>query len=104
MIPDMRRGLEGHVDASFPGEWNKTWSEEPTFVLSRTGFIIVYANNMIIWTSKLHTKIILSTTEIEYVTLSHAMREAILLMNLLNELKDYTRISGNEKAKFSCKT
>eukprot|EP00957_Ditylum_brightwellii_P115678 8823578-Ditylum_brightwellii.AAC.1 len=37
MIPDMNRGLEVYVDASFAGEWNSENSEEPTSVLSRTG-------------------------------------------------------------------
>eukprot|EP00957_Ditylum_brightwellii_P184044 14019177-Ditylum_brightwellii.AAC.1 len=34
---DMNRGLEVYVEASFAGDWNKCWSEEPTPVLSRAG-------------------------------------------------------------------
>eukprot|EP00957_Ditylum_brightwellii_P066929 5079553-Ditylum_brightwellii.AAC.1 len=75
MRPDLNRGLEVYVDASFAGEWNSENSEEPTSVLSRTGYIIKYANCLIVWTPKLQTEIALSTTEAEYVALSQAMRE-----------------------------
>eukprot|EP00957_Ditylum_brightwellii_P177544 13523483-Ditylum_brightwellii.AAC.1 len=44
MRPDLRRGLEVYVDASFEGEWGQAWSDEPTSVLSRTGSVIKYAN------------------------------------------------------------
>jgi hypothetical protein len=103
MRPDLSRGLEVYVDASFAGDWNQTWSEEPTSVLSRTGFMIKYANCPIVLTSKLQTEITLSTTESEYVALSHAMREAIPMMDLLNKIKESIRILGHDKAEFKCK-
>ena len=49
MRPDMTQGLEVYVDASFAGDWNNSWSEEPSFVMSRTGYIIKYANCPIVW-------------------------------------------------------
>jgi len=55
-------------------------------VLSRTGFIICYANCPIIWCSKLQTEIALSTAEAEYISLSHALREAIPIQNLAKEI------------------
>eukprot|EP00957_Ditylum_brightwellii_P182667 13913667-Ditylum_brightwellii.AAC.1 len=75
MRPDMTRGFEVYKDASFSGEWNSACGEEPTSVLSRTGYIIKYANCPIVWSSKLQTEITMSTTEAEYVALSQAMRE-----------------------------
>ena len=75
-----------YVDASFAGDWNKTWSEDPTSVLSRTGYLFTYAGCPITWLSKLQTEISLSTTESEYIALSHSLREAIPLMTLLKEL------------------
>eukprot|EP00957_Ditylum_brightwellii_P171472 13053879-Ditylum_brightwellii.AAC.1 len=54
--PDTNRGLETYVDASFAGEWSSANSEEPMSVLSRTGYIIKYANCPIAWTSKLQLK------------------------------------------------
>eukprot|EP00957_Ditylum_brightwellii_P070957 5391906-Ditylum_brightwellii.AAC.1 len=62
-------------------------SEDPTSVLSRTGYI-KYANCPIVWTSKLQTEIALSTTEVEYVALLQAMKEVIPLIHLLNKRKE----------------
>ena len=86
-IPDHDKSLEAYVDASFAGSWNKTWGDEATSVMSRTSFIIKYANCPIIWNSKLQTEIALSTTESEYITLSQAMRDVIPMLDLLDELK-----------------
>eukprot|EP00957_Ditylum_brightwellii_P178192 13572574-Ditylum_brightwellii.AAC.1 len=95
------RGLEMFVDPSFAGDWQHAWSKESS-VLSRTGFIIKYANCLIVWTSKLQTYIALSTMEAEYVAMSHAMREAIPLMRLLNEVKGSINICMDKKAEFKC--
>ena len=84
--PDKSKSIDTYVDASFAGEWNTTWSEEPASVMSRTGYIILYANCPIIWCSKLQTEITLSTTESEYVALSQSMRDVIPLLDLLKEL------------------
>ena len=86
-VPNKDKSLETYVDASFAGSWNKAWSDEPTSVMSRTGFVIKYANCPIIWNSKLQTEIALSTTEAEYVALSQAMRDVVPMINLLEELK-----------------
>ena len=43
----------------------------------------------IIWKSQLQTEIALSSTESEYTGLSYALREAIPIMNLLNEMKHH---------------
>ena len=43
-------------------------------VMSRTGFVIMYANCPIYWVSKLQTEIALSTAEAEYIALSQALR------------------------------
>ena len=51
--PDKTRRIDTYVDASFAGEWNTEWSEEPSSVMSRTGYVIMYANCPIIWCSKL---------------------------------------------------
>eukprot|EP00957_Ditylum_brightwellii_P130175 9929412-Ditylum_brightwellii.AAC.1 len=64
MKPDTNNGLEIYVDASFAGDWNQSWIEEPTSVLSITGYVIKYANCPIVWMSKLQTEIALSTREV----------------------------------------
>ena len=84
--PNVEQSIDTYVDASFAGEWNREWSEEPSSVLSRTGYVVFYANCPIIWASKLQTEIALSTTESEYIALSQSLRDVIPLLNLLREL------------------
>jgi hypothetical protein len=43
----------------------------------------------VIWASKLQTEVVLSSTESEYVGLSESLRVAIVMMNLLNEMKSF---------------
>eukprot|EP00957_Ditylum_brightwellii_P180058 13716277-Ditylum_brightwellii.AAC.1 len=71
---DINGGLEVYVDVSFAGEWKNASSEEPTSVSSTTGYIIKYANCLIVWTSQIQTEITQSTTETEYVALSQVMK------------------------------
>ena len=84
--PNKAQSINTYVDASFAGEWNQEWSEEASSVLSRTGYVILYANCPIIWASKLQTEIALSTTESEYIAFSQSLRDVIPLINLLREL------------------
>ena len=83
-----------YADADFCGLWNKeTAMEDPSTAKSRTGYVILYANCPIVWASKLQTETALSTTESEYMSLSSALRETILLMQLINESKANTLLS-----------
>ena len=82
---DKTKGLEVYIDADFAGGWNATDSDNTENVMPRTGFIISYANCPLIWSSKLQTKIALSTAEAEYITLSQALRESIPVQNLMKE-------------------
>ena len=45
---DKSKSVETIVDASFAGYWNKRWSEELIPVMSRTGYMVIYANCPII--------------------------------------------------------
>ncbi len=80
---DKSNGLEVYVDADFAGGWSAADLENADNVLSRTGFVICYANCPIIWCSKLQTEIALSTAEAEYIAMSHALCETIPIQNLL---------------------
>ena len=83
---DESKGLEVYVDADFAGSWSLADSDNADNVLSRTGFVICYANCPIVWCSKLQTEIALSTAEAEYISLSHALREAIPIQSLCKEI------------------
>ncbi len=95
-VPDMNTGLECYVDADFAGGWTSGDQTCPESVLSRTGFVIMLAGCPIYWCSKLQTEIALSTTEAEYTALSHAMREVLPLMNLMQEIHDIFSFQHNK--------
>ena len=88
MKPDRTQGLTCYVDADFAGNWTADQALDPRACLSRTGFVIFYANCPVIWQSKLQSTISLSTTEAEYVALSTAMRDVIYLIHLIDEIKE----------------
>jgi hypothetical protein len=81
--PDKYLGLECYVDADFAGGWSQADLDNAENVLSRTGYVIMYANCPIHWVSRLQTEIALSTTEAEYIALSQALRNVIPLITLL---------------------
>ena len=84
--PDLSKGLECFVDADFAGGWKDGDHDCPESVLSRTGYVIMYAGCPITWGSRLQTEIALSTTESEYIALSTAMREVIPFLGLMEEI------------------
>ena len=91
--PDPSVGIECYVDADFSGSWSKEELENPSSVLSRTGYVISYGKCPLVWTSKLQTEIALSTTEAEYIALSQSLREIIPLMGLLREIKAHFELN-----------
>ena len=70
---------------------------------SRHGYIILYYGCPLIWTSQLQTEIAPSSTESEYTGLSYALREAIPIMTLLEELKEQGFPVDKTKASIQCK-
>ena len=100
--PDKTRGLECYVDADFAGGWLNADSDDAENVMSQTGFIIMYANCPIYWSSKLQTEIALSTAEAEYIALSQVLREVIPLMTLMEEIHPVFPVQVTQP-KFSCK-
>ena len=85
--PDPNKSIETYADADFAGNWYKPDAEfDVNTARSRTGFILTYCACPITWTSKLQSTISLSSTEAEYVSLSHSMRETIPLMGTIAEI------------------
>jgi hypothetical protein len=84
------KSFEVHIDCNFAGNWIKEDAmDDPSMVKSWTGDIISYDGCLVIWASKLQTEVVLSSTESEYVGLSESLRVAIVMMNLLNEMKSF---------------
>ena len=53
--PDPEKGVELYVDNDFGGECNQEEGKYPGLVLSRTVYVITYANCPIIWVSQNQT-------------------------------------------------
>ena len=86
--PDGNQSLKVHVDADFAGNWDKSIAQhDSSTARSRHGYIISFAGCPIVWKSQLQTEIALSSTESEITGISYALREAIPIMNLLEEMK-----------------
>ena len=83
-----------YAGADFAGNWNiNTAEHDASTEKSRSGYIVLYAGCQIIWSSKLQTQVALSTTKVEYVSLSQTLRELVPVMNLIKELKERKIIS-----------
>jgi hypothetical protein len=67
----------GYVDSDFAGDLDKR--------RSTSGYVFTLAGGPICWMSKLQNIVALSTTEAEYIVVSHACKEAIWLKGLLGE-------------------
>ena len=61
--------------------------------------MLTFSNCPLLWVSKLHTEIDLSTLHSEYVALSHSFRALLLLKVLIKEVIDNLGIDS-EKLKF----
>ena len=81
--PDIAKSLKVFVDSNFCGNWHKQYAGEIYSVRSRHGYVIMYAGFPIVSKSQLQTEISLSTKKSEYTGISYALREVILLMELL---------------------
>jgi hypothetical protein len=69
------------------GNWNhEIAADDRDTARSRTGFVIKYAGAPITWASRLQTEIALSSTESKYKALSTSLREAISMIDFLQEL------------------
>jgi hypothetical protein len=86
--PNPSKSLEVFVDADFAGNWDKEETWDPDTARSRHGYIVSYAGCPILHKSQLQTEIALSSTESEYTGLSYALRDAIPIMEMLNEFKE----------------
>ena len=86
--PIKTKGLECYVDADWAGSWTLPSFLDPVSTRSHTGFVILYAGCPILWKSKIQSLTALSTTKAEYIALSATLREAIGIINLLQDLKN----------------
>ena len=99
--PNPLLGLQCCVDADFAGGWLQSDADNPQNLMSRAGFVIMYAGYPIFWSSQFQSDFALSTTEAEYIALSQAVREVIPLMRLIQEPKGLFCVN-KKKSEFFC--
>jgi len=84
--PQADHALNAYIDTDFASRWHQAYAHLRDNSLSCTGYILVYCSCPITWTSKLQTKVALSTTEAEYQALSTCMHDLLPLRTLIQEL------------------
>ena len=102
--PDLKQGFKCYVDADWAGNWLKSNPNSSAGVLSRSGFLIKYADSPILWGSKMQSLVALSTTKAEIIALSTALHKVIHLQNLLQELRTHSVPIPFTKAQIHCRT
>jgi hypothetical protein len=83
---DKSKGIEVYFDADFVGGWRDADADNAENFLSKTGFVICYANCPLVWCSKLQTQIALSNADAKYIAMSHALQDTIPIQNLVKEV------------------
>jgi len=102
MKPDLSKGIEVYVDADFCGNWDRKDSLNKDTARSRHGYIIKFLGCPIVWKSQLQHEIALSSTESEYTGMSYALREAIPIMQLVDEFRQKGFVDNVPKPKVHC--
>jgi ATP-binding cassette subfamily B (MDR/TAP) protein 1 len=103
LLPTVERQLEVFVDADFAGNWDPAETDDRDTARSRHGYLIYYAGCPILWKSQLQTECALSSTESEYTGLSYALRDAIPIMNLFEEMIGVGMPVKTSTAKVHCR-
>jgi hypothetical protein len=102
--PTKQKDLHLFVDSDWSGLWDKSIAAtDSSTARSRHGFILEYCGCPLLWASQLQTEIALSSTEAEYIGLSKALRDAIPIMNILQEMKGLKYAIGGTNPKVHCK-
>ena len=74
------------MGAYFVGLWSVEDTEDLIVAKSRTGFVILFANCLVLWISRLQQESALSTLHAEYVALSQALHELLPFQDLIKEI------------------
>ena len=78
--------MKCYFNTDFSGAWCREDADQVGFVLSKTGYIIKFANFPIVWVRKMQTEIAVSTTEAEYINMSQSMRYLNPLIHIMLEV------------------
>ena len=102
--PWLQKSFEVFTDTDFVGNWHKmTVPADLSTAKSRSGYVISYTRCLIAWASKLQTSIMLSSTEVEYISLLQSLCDTIPLMELIKEFKLHGFIVCSDEPRVYCK-
>jgi len=90
--------LDCYIDADFAGLYNVEHQNDPVCVKSQTGFVLTLGSCPLLWSSKLQTEIVLSTTEVEYIALSQSMHTLLPMQSLLKEVSANLQLSYSNES------
>ena len=82
--PDLN--IDCYVNSDFTGLWGYEDSQDPTCIRSRTRYTIMIGGCLVLWSSKLHTEIVLSTMEAEYISFSTSLKQLIPFKRLVDSV------------------
>ena len=71
--------VDYYVDADFAGLFDIEHKQGSISIKSRTGYLVIFMENLLKWVSKLQTQIVLRTMESEHIALSQSMRDPIAI-------------------------
>ena len=84
--PNNQFKIDCYVDADFAGLHGQEPENNPLSARSRTGYILFFCGCPLLWKSQLQSETALSTFHAEYVALSAAMRQLIVVQRVLQVL------------------
>ena len=70
---------------------------------SRHGYVITYHGYPLLWKSQMQSEIALSSTESEYIGISHGLRDVIPIMETLKEMKSNGIMINDVTSRVHCK-
>ena len=97
--PSKKLVVDCYADADFAGLWVHEDRQDPICARNRTGFVLTFSNCPLLWVSKLHTEIDLSTLHSEYMEFPHSVRALLPLKILIKEVIENLGIDS-ENLKF----
>ncbi len=87
ILDPKEEGFSVFVHSDFSGNWDRETSGfDAMTTKSQSGHVITFAGCPISWSSKMQSKVALSTMEAEYIARSTALRDVIPLMILTNKV------------------
>ena len=95
MKDEPEKVIECYMDTDFSGGWNQEEGKDIRLVLSIMGYVSIYANCLIIWTSRLQTEMALSRREAEFIGLSQAIRDLLPFVSLMEDFEFILKIQGD---------